>query len=864
MQSLPRGLCIPLPIALDENGNFDPASQERLLARLGGAKAASVLSAPSLEPLSPELLRQAVRACHLALGGPGHWAGVGAGLVEDLLINLEGALRLGAEAAVFNPLQLKDAPDPVALFHRQIIPLFEKLGRSLPILLDDSGGEIRLRTRDLKQLSRLDMVRGVLVSGSPKVAGNYLKGARHYKARHEFGVYLSDATLIFPLFRPAQGPLGLIREQWNRMWMGAEHPQGIAPLSAALFPAAWAEAWDAALKGDLEKMLAFERAFGELGQVGLPQLRAALLEEGVFSTDRSPSGQPLGDAERRAWLFEYFSSKKELAKLCKPAEKAQATLPSGNGSAPKGAAEIRAFDVAGIGGVVLDEFRRVPSIRGGDSKVKVQGGPERRPGGVMLNQLSWLSALGFDNALFGRLGSDSEGQWLRAEARKRGLDLRHLLPVSENTEVARIFVDASGEREIYLEPGATCKTRPLDIASFEGLIKASRLISSEISLLPLDSVLALFELAHKHGKKVALDLDIPPSQAAGKAGLGSRAQLEAILKSADFLKTSHEIARELAPSAAALHKKYKKKKGFWVAVTRGVKGSQLFDGGKLLSLSAPKGVKAVDSTGCGDAYMAGLLAGTLLKLPLKQSGLLASAAGAACATSLGAAAPESGARAAILKYYAGPALTLGPEIKLQGGDSEGGAGPEFLRVAVAELQKFSSPFEAGAFDSARDLIREAEAAGKRLHVTGVGKPEYVAGYIASSYSSTGTPAFFLHATEAGHGASGQVAKGDVVIAISNSGETEELKSAVSTVKKNGAKVIGVSGKAQSWLARQSDVFLFAGVEREGDRLNMAPRASVLAEIMVLSALGVELQQSKNFSAEDFRAFHPGGSLGKRP
>jgi arabinose-5-phosphate isomerase len=243
-------------------------------------------------------------------------------------------------------------------------------------------------------------------------------------------------------------------------------------------------------------------------------------------------------------------------------------------------------------------------------------------------------------------------------------------------------------------------------------------------------------------------------------------------------------------------------------------------------------------------------------------GILASAAGAACAQFLGAAAPEAGARGAILRQARGLKLSLGPDIKPLSGEG-GGDGAEFLRVALAELDAFSSRISAPSLASARALIRGAEALGKRLHVTGVGKPEYVAGYIASSFSSTGTPAFFLHATEAGHGASGQVAQGDVVIAISNSGETAELKSAVATVRKNGAKVIGVGGKPQSWLARNSDCFIFAGVNREGDVLNMAPRASVMAEIMALSALGVELQHEKKFSAVDFRTFHPGGSLGGR-
>jgi arabinose-5-phosphate isomerase len=146
-------------------------------------------------------------------------------------------------------------------------------------------------------------------------------------------------------------------------------------------------------------------------------------------------------------------------------------------------------------------------------------------------------------------------------------------------------------------------------------------------------------------------------------------------------------------------------------------------------------------------------------------------------------------------------------------------------------------------------------------VTGVGKTEYVAGYAASSLASTGTPAYFLHATEAAHGASGQVAKGDVVIAVSNSGETGELKAAVATLKRNGAILIGCGGNSASWLGRHCDAFLFAGVRREGDRLNLAPRASILAQTMVLAALGVALQERRGFTAEDFRSFHPGGSLG---
>ena len=239
MASLPRGLCIPLPVALDASGRFDALSQERLMEWVRPAKAAALISSPGLEALNPELSRQATSACHYASPAAPHWAGVSAPTVEALLMNLEHALKLGVQAAVLNPLACQDAPDPLALFHRRILPLFEKSGKSLPLLLEDSGGgEARLRTRDLKQLTRLDEVMGLTVSAGPKIVGNYLKGARHFKARHEFGVYLGNAEMIFSLFKPASGPLGALREQWLRLWMGAEHPQGVAPLGAELFPSA--------------------------------------------------------------------------------------------------------------------------------------------------------------------------------------------------------------------------------------------------------------------------------------------------------------------------------------------------------------------------------------------------------------------------------------------------------------------------------------------------------------------------------------------------------------------------------------------------------------------------------------------------
>ncbi|MFQ8759286.1 MAG: SIS domain-containing protein [Intestinimonas sp.] len=123
------------------------------------------------------------------------------------------------------------------------------------------------------------------------------------------------------------------------------------------------------------------------------------------------------------------------------------------------------------------------------------------------------------------------------------------------------------------------------------------------------------------------------------------------------------------------------------------------------------------------------------------------------------------------------------------------------------------------------------------------------------------PAYFLHGTEAVHGSCGQLVAGDVVICISNSGETAELKATVIAVKNNGCKVIGVTGDPGSWLARNSDLHLLPGWGRRGP-LNRAPRSSILAELLTLQALSVALQADCGQTPADYVRCHPGGKLGQ--
>lgn len=186
----------------------------------------------------------------------------------------------------------------------------------------------------------------------------------------------------------------------------------------------------------------------------------------------------------------------------------------------------------------------------------------------------------------------------------------------------------------------------------------------------------------------------------------------------------------------------------------------------------------------------------------------------------------------------------------------------FLTSAKKSFSSYIDGIDLASCSEAAELILASQAAGGRLHVTGIGKPGHVAAFAASLLSSTGNPATFLHGTEAVHGSCGQLVAGDVVIAISNSGETSELKATVNAVHMNGCKVIGVTGNPESWLAKHSEVVLLAGVAEEGGPLNRAPRNSVNAEMLILEALSVMLQVEKDWNPEKYVRCHPGGKLGE--
>lgn len=165
-----------------------------------------------------------------------------------------------------------------------------------------------------------------------------------------------------------------------------------------------------------------------------------------------------------------------------------------------------------------------------------------------------------------------------------------------------------------------------------------------------------------------------------------------------------------------------------------------------------------------------------------------------------------------------------------------------------------------SFEGAIETINNCRG---KVVITGVGKSGIVGQKITATFSSTGTPTVFMHASEAVHGDLGMVTDNDVAIIISYSGETAEALNVLSPLKKRRIPIIAITGNPNSTLATESDVHLDIMVRKESDPLGLAPTSSTTATLVLGDALAIALSQAKNFTREEFHQFHPGGSLGKK-
>lgn len=184
---------------------------------------------------------------------------------------------------------------------------------------------------------------------------------------------------------------------------------------------------------------------------------------------------------------------------------------------------------------------------------------------------------------------------------------------------------------------------------------------------------------------------------------------------------------------------------------------------------------------------------------------------------------------------------------------------QVLDIEIDALRAVSSRLDRQFADAVHLIL----ACTGRVVVSGMGKSGHIGCKIAATLASTGTPSFFMHPGEASHGDLGMIAHDDVVLALSNSGESNEIVSIIPLIKRRGAKFIAMTGNPNSTMARVADVHLDASVDKEACPLNLAPTASTTAALALGDALAVALLDARGFSADDFARTHPGGSLGRR-
>ena len=549
--------------------------------------------------------------------------------------------------------------------------------------------------------------------------------------------------------------------------------------------------------------------------------------------------------------------------------------------------------VVGIGSNVVDVIYRVNRIAGPEEKTYIL--PDEKgavvtelAGGVTLNHLAWSARMGVPAGLFGFQGDDRYGAMIRDEMDRHGIDrsaVRVLEGRASGFSVVNVAADA--DRAIYMARALTAETTAADVEThFADYIRSAAMVTTEISQFPLDAVIAVLRIAHEAGVPTVLDVDVPPDFAIDVAGLGSAEDFEEALRLADVVKPAKAAALQIVAADSSEERAeriFNRYGARLVAITEGAQGSVVTDGKQTIRTPA-KPVEARDTTGAGDAFLGGLISGLFHGLTLQDTASLANACGAACCRISGAFPQLGSSRDDVFALYEGapipvriaPENVIGAETKTEtttvtveteGADSAetapGAAGLNAVRRTAEALAGLQESLPTTYFDEAIAVIRASEAAGGRVHVTGVGKSRHIGRKLAATLQSTGTKAYFLDPADCNHGDSGQVAEGDVVVALSHSGETEELIAAVQTLVANGATIIAITGNAASSLARSSAATLHVPVSGEAGPLGLAPTASTTCQLAVADGLAMALKAGRGFTREDFARYHPGGHLGKQ-
>ncbi len=343
-ETRPRpGLSVPVVSVLDEQGEQCESDQRAVVAFdiQGGYGADIVFAAGTTgewDKVSNAVRQRVVQVCAEEVSkanaslAPGQrpvesWAGITAHTAHETLENLEFAVAHGADAAVLAPLSIQGIDDPVRFVARDLSDLLDTMARRIPVYLYDNADIAidpkvsHIRTRQVKAMSRLDFVRGIKVSAPRRVLGNYTKAAASFRDRGEFGIYVGSAMLIFDLFRPRTGWLGVIAEHWNRFRLSGGLPIGVVAGPANALPREWARAWQLCRAGDAERMddtrEVLERFRLRTRQEGSSRMIACLKRSlrslGVISSDAVARGTPKLSEHAAARFDETFAEIRELS-----------------------------------------------------------------------------------------------------------------------------------------------------------------------------------------------------------------------------------------------------------------------------------------------------------------------------------------------------------------------------------------------------------------------------------------------------------------------------------------------------------------------------------------------------------------------
>jgi dihydrodipicolinate synthase/N-acetylneuraminate lyase len=323
-ESRPKpGLSVPVLTILDQEGGLLEEDQRAVVRHVvqDGAGADIIFSAGTTgewDKIDNQTRQAVIRVCAEEVAklnaqltvADGHgvesWAGVTAPTAHETLENLEFAIECGVDAAVLAPLSIQGVEDPVQFVLRDVADLLDARSRRIPIYLYDNADIAldpkipHIRTKQVKAMSRLDFIRGIKVSASRKVLGNYTRAAKSFKDRGEFGIYVGNAKLIFDLYRPYRGFFGPVREHWDRWRLSGGLPVGVVSGPANALPREWAWAWQVCRAGDEERMQSAQRVvdafrdrtFAAGGRRTLACLKRALYREGVISSPCVALGTP--------------------------------------------------------------------------------------------------------------------------------------------------------------------------------------------------------------------------------------------------------------------------------------------------------------------------------------------------------------------------------------------------------------------------------------------------------------------------------------------------------------------------------------------------------------------------------------------